>query len=136
MPHASCTTSRISPVNQLKDYHQSSTLPASTLENAEEESLTVTAESTAVTALVAEAEGPSQSADPEAVRAEVAHQGYRNTWVSVTILKHHQGREAEHICSFDVTDPTFEKEILSELVAYEEEDEIGIVENDESLPKF
>ena len=42
----------------------------------------------------------------------------------------------EHIYSFDVTDPTFEKEILSKLIAYEEEDEIGIDENDEPLLEF
>ena len=42
----------------------------------------------------------------------------------------------EHICSFDVTDPTFEKEILSELIAYEEEDETGVNEDDEPLPEF
>ena len=91
VPHASSTAGGSSPINQLKNYHQSSTLPASTSENAEEESLTVTAGSTAITALAAEAEGPGQSADPEAVKAEVAHRGYRNTRVSVTILKHHQG---------------------------------------------
>ena len=33
-------------------------------------------------------------------------------------------------------DPTFEKEVLSELVAYEEEDEAGIDENDEPSPEF
>ena len=91
MPHASGTASGSSPINQLEDYHQSSTLPASTSENTKEESLIVTTESTAVTALAVEVEGPSPSADPEAVRAEVAHQGYRNTRVSVTILKRHQG---------------------------------------------
>ena len=53
----------------------------------------------------------------------------------MTILKHHQGQDAEQICSFDVTNPTFEKEILSELIAYEEED-TGIEENDEPLPEF
>ena len=73
----------------------------------------MTARSTAVIAVVAEAEGPSQSADLEAIRTEVTHRAYRNTRVSVTILKRHQSQDAEHICSFDVTDPTFEKEILS-----------------------
>ena len=47
-----------------------------------------------------------------------------------------QGREVEQICSFDVTDPTFEKEILSEFIAYEEEDETGTDENDEPLLEF
>ena len=56
--------------------------------------------------------------------------------MSVTILKRHQGQEAEHICSFDVTDLTFEKEILFELIAYEEEDKTGINENDKPLPEF
>ena len=136
MPHASSTASGSCPINQSKDHYQSSTLPASTLVNAEEESLTVTAGSTAVTTLAAEAEEPGQSADPEAIRAEIAHRGYRNTRVSVTILRHHQGREAEHICSFDITDSTFEKEVLSELVAYEEEDEAGRGKNDEPSPEF
>ena len=62
----------------------------------------------------------------ETTRAEVAHQGYRNTRVSVTILKRHQAQEAEHIQSFDITDPTFEKEILSELIAYGEEDDTSV----------
>ena len=68
MPHVGGTASGSSPVNQLEDYHQSSTLPASLSEDAEEESLTVTARSTAVTAVAAEVEGPSQSADLEAVK--------------------------------------------------------------------
>ena len=42
----------------------------------------------------------------------------------------------EHIFSFDVTDTTFEKEMLSELIAYEAEDDTGIVENDEPPPEF
>ena len=53
----------------------------------------------------------------------------------MTILKRHQGQDAEQICSFDVTNPTFEKEILSELIAYEEED-TGVEENDKPLPEF
>ena len=89
MPHTSSTASGSSPINQPKDYYQSSTLPASTSENTEEESLTVTVGSTAVTTLAVEAEGPGQSADLEAIRAEVAHRGYKNTRVSVTILKRH-----------------------------------------------
>ena len=96
----------------------------------------VAAKVVAATAMAEEAEGPGQSVDPEAIRAEVAHRGYRNTQVSVTILKRHQGQEEEHICPFDVTDPTFEKEILSELIAYEEEDETDIDENDEPLLEF
>ena len=56
--------------------------------------------------------------------------------MSVTILSHHQDQEAEHIHSFDITNPTFEKEILSELIAYEEEDDIGVDENDEPPPEF
>ena len=64
------------------------------------------------------------------------HRVYRNTRVSVTILRHRQGQEAEHIFSFDVTDPTFEKEILSKLIAFEEEDYPGIDEGDEPLPEF
>ena len=56
--------------------------------------------------------------------------------VSVTILRHHQGQDAERIYSFDITDPTFTKEILSELIAYEEEDEIGVDEDDEPLLEF
>ena len=66
----------------------------------------------------------------EVARVKVAHRGYRNTWVSVTILKCHQGQEAKHIHSFDITDPTFEKEIPSELIAYGEEDDTGEDEND------
>ena len=56
--------------------------------------------------------------------------------MSVTILRRHQDQEAEHIHCFDITDPTFEKEILSELIAYEEEDDTGVDENDEPPPKF
>ena len=54
----------------------------------------------------------------------------------MTILRHHQDQEAEHIHSFDITDPAFEKEILSELVTYKEEDDTGVDENDEPSPKF
>ena len=89
MPHVGSTAGGSSLVNQLEDYHQSSALPASTSEDAEDESLTVTVGSAAVTVVAAEAEGPGQSAEPEAIRAEVAHQGYRNTRVTVTILKRH-----------------------------------------------
>ena len=52
------------------------------------------------------------------------------------ILKRHEGQEVEHIHSFDITDPTFEKEILSELIAYGEEDDTGVDENDEPPPEF
>ena len=41
----------------------------------------------------------------------------------MTILKR-QGQSTEHILSFDVTDPIFEKEILLELIAYGEEDDL------------
>ena len=54
----------------------------------------------------------------------------------MTILKRHQGQAAEHIHSFDITNPSFEKEILSELIAYGEEDDMGEGENDEPLPEF
>ena len=77
-----------------------------------------------------------QSAGPEATQAEVTDRAYRNTQVSVTILRRHQDQEAEHIHSFNITNPTFEKEILSELIAYEEEDDIGAGENDEPPPEF
>ena len=56
--------------------------------------------------------------------------------MSVTILRRHQDQEAEHIHSFDITDPIFEKEILSELIVYEEEDDTGVNENDEPPPEF
>ena len=51
-------------------------------------------------------------------------------------MRHYQGQEAEHIHSFDITDPSFEKEILSELIAYGEEDDTSIDENDEPSPEF
>ena len=54
----------------------------------------------------------------------------------MTILRHHQDQEAERVHSFDITDPTFEKEILSELIAYEEEGDTGVDENDEPSPEF
>ena len=38
--------------------------------------------------------------------------------------------------SFDISDPTFEKEILSELIAYGEEDDTGEDENDKPSPEF
>ena len=81
-------------------------------------------------------EWPGLSAGPEATRVEATHCRYKNTRVSVTLLKHHQGHSSEHILSFDVTDHTFEKEILLELIVYEEEDDTGVNENDESLPNF
>ena len=52
----------------------------------------------------------------------------------MTILRRHQDQEVEHVHSFDITDPIFEKEIFSELIAYEEEDVIGADENDEPPP--
>ena len=55
----------------------------------------------------------------------------------MTILKR-QGQSTEHILSFDVIDPTFEKEIPSELIAYKEEDDqeedVGVEE--EAMPEF
>ena len=54
----------------------------------------------------------------------------------MTILRRHQGQEAEHIHSFDIIDPTFKKEILSKLIAYGEEDDAGIDENDEPSLEF
>ena len=72
----------------------------------------------------------------EVARTEIVHRGYKNTRVSVTILKRHQGQEVEHLHSFDITNPTFEKEILSELIAYGEEDDAGEVENDGPSPEF
>ena len=56
--------------------------------------------------------------------------------MSVTVLKRRQRQSSKHIFSFDVIDPTFEKEILSELIAYEEEDDTGIDESDEPPPEF
>ena len=56
--------------------------------------------------------------------------------MSVTILRCHQSQEVEHIHSFDITDPIFEKKILSELIAYGEEDDTGVDENDEQPPEF
>ena len=136
MPHSRNAAGGSIPTYQLEDNRQSSALPASTSEDAEEDTVTaaVTARSTAVTAVAVEAEGPGQSADPEAIRAKVTHRAYRNMRVSVTILKRHQGLEEKHIYSFDVTDPTFEKEIFSELIANEEEDETGV--DDEPPPEF
>ena len=54
----------------------------------------------------------------------------------MTILKRHRGQDAERIYSFDVTDRTFETEVLSELIAYGEEDDTGLDEYDESVPEF
>ena len=54
----------------------------------------------------------------------------------MTILKRHQGQAAEHLHSFDISDPTFEKEILSELIAYGEEDDAAEDENDKPSPEF
>ena len=55
----------------------------------------------------------------------------------MTISKR-QGQSTEHIHTFDVTDPIFKKEILSELIIYEEEDdqeeEVGVEE--EATPEF
>ena len=80
---------------------------------------------------VVEVERPGLSIGPKTTEAEVTQCRYKNTRVSVTILKR-QGQSVEHILSFDVTDPIFEKEILSEHIAYEEEDDqeedIGVEE--------
>ena len=67
---------------------------------------------------------------------DVTHRAYKNTRVSVTILRRHPDQEAEPVHSFDITDPTFEKEILSELIACKEEGDLGVDENDESSPEF
>ena len=85
---------------------------------------------------VAEVERPGLSAGPEATREEVTQCQYKNTRVSVTILKR-QGQSTEHVLSFDVTDPIFEKEILSELIAYGEEDDLeGEGEEEEAMLDF
>ena len=128
-----------SPRGQLPVWHT----PPSTSGNAKEgtaaETATVPAEIAAPAAAavpaeaVRQAEETSQFMSLEATQAEVTHQGYKNTRVSVTILKRHEGQEAEHIHSFNITDPTFEKEIFSELIAYGEEDDTGIDENNEPL---
>ena len=131
MPRLGSIASRSSPTNLPRDNYQIRTLSASTSGNAEEHAVTVAA----AAAETAEAERPRQPTEPEATRAEPMQRAYRNTRVSVTKLKHHQDQDAEQICSFDVTNPTFEKVILSELVAYEEED-AGTEENDEPLPEF
>ena len=75
MPHSGNVAGGSSPAYQLEDNRQSSALPTSTSEDTEKESVaaTVTVGSTAVTIVAAEAEGPSQSADPEAISTEVAH---------------------------------------------------------------
>ena len=93
MPHSGNAAGGNSPTYQLKDNRQPSALPASTSEDAEEDTVTaaVAARSTIVTAVAAEAEGPGQSADLETIRAKVTHRAYRNTRVSMTILKCHQG---------------------------------------------
>ena len=91
MPNSGNAAGRSSPAYQLQDNRQSSALLVSTSEDAEEELVAaiVTVGSAAVTTVAVEVEGPDQSADPKANRAEVAHRGYRNTRVSVTILKRH-----------------------------------------------
>ena len=90
----------------------------------------------AVTAVPEQTAQSGQSARPGATQADATHRAYKNTRVSVTILRHHQDQEVEPVHSFDITDPIFEKEILSELIAYEEEDDTGVGENDEPLPEF
>ena len=111
----------------MEDSRQPKTLSASTSGYAKAIIATVVTE---------EAEGPGQSAGLEAIKAEAAHRTYRNSRVSKTILRHHQSQDVEHILSFDITDPTFEMEVLSKLIACEEKDDAGIDEGDETLPKF
>ena len=137
MPHTGSAFGDSTQINRPGNSHPSPTLPTSRSENAEEGTAAVaavlaeTASPTAATVAAVpvetaapttavvlveaarQAKEPSQSVSLEATQAEVTHQGYRNTQVSVTILKRHEGQEAEHIHSFDITDPTFEKEILS-----------------------
>ena len=81
MPRIGNAAGRSSPTYLLEDDRQSSALPASTSKNAEEESVlaAVTVGSAAVVVVVAKAEGPGQSADPEATRVEAIHRAYINT---------------------------------------------------------
>ena len=138
MPHSSSAASGDRQISPLEDSRSFLTLPTSTSGNVEEKTATVTTAIAAqeVAAATRQEEQLDQSVGPEATQAEVTHRAYRNTQVSVTILRRHQGQETEHIHSFDITDPTFEKEILSELIAYEEEDDTGVDENDEPPPEF
>ena len=69
-------------------------------------------------------EQPDQSAGPGATEASVTHRAHKNTRVSVTILRRHPDQEVEPVHSFDIIDPTFEEEILSELIAYEGEGDL------------
>ena len=46
------------------------------------------------------------------------------------------GKDSENVFSLDVTDPRFEKEVLSELVAYDKEDDADMAENEEALQEF
>ena len=138
-------------ISRPEGSYPSPTLPASTSENAEVGTAAVVAQAVtevtvsvvpavqatlAVTAVSEQAEQPDQSAGPGATQADITHRAYRNTRMSVTILRRHQDQEVEYVHSFDITDLTFEKEILSELIAYEEEDDTGVDENDERPPEF
>ena len=139
MPRSGNAVGNHRQISHSEGSRQSDVPLASTSEDVKEE-----AAATMTTAIVAQvmattieqAEELDQSVNLETARAEVAHRAYRNTRVSVTILRCHQGQEAEHIHSFDITDPTFEKEIFSELITYGEEDDTGVDENDEPPLEF
>ena len=143
MPHTGSAIGDSTQICRLKDSCPSPALPASTSENAEEGTVQTAAVADrsvpavqAVLAVTVVPEQPDQSMGPRATQADATHQAYRNTQVSVTILRCHQDQEAEHVHSFNITDPTIEKEILSELNAYEGEDDTGVDENDEPPSEF
>ena len=77
----------------------------------------------------------SQAKEPETLNfsqevegeREVSHSQPWSTPFEHTLLGVH---------SFNITDPTFEKEMISELIAYGEEDDTANDENDESSPEF
>ena len=140
MPHSGSAAS-----GSILISRQSSIPSANAIENVEKEAPAVQIVTTSVVQAVTElvVRSAAESTEPaiaeqaeEIARTEVAHRGYRNTRVSVTILKRHQSQAAGHIHSFDITDPTFEKEILTELITYGEEDDTGEDENDEPSPEF
>ena len=83
MPHSGSAASGSTQINR-----QSNILPAGTSENTEEEAIAQTTAQIAV-----ESAAPAVAAVAEQVeeiaRTEVTHRGYRNTRVSMTILKHH-----------------------------------------------
>ena len=103
-----CTGSAYGDSTQIshpEDNHPSPTLLARTSENAEEGTAAVAAQTAievavsavpavqaalAVTAISEQTEMPEQSAGPGATQAEATHRVYKNTRVSVTILRHHQ----------------------------------------------